>query len=112
MHIWPANGWLEAAAVLGRYSRSIVGWSMYESTTFKRMANVLMMVVWCRGKLVALLGHAVQGSRYAGENFQELLEEQARADVFDCIERFGNPTRRYSTLDSVSFAQVQKVQEA
>lgn len=28
--------------------------------------------------------------------------DQARADVFDYIERFYNPTRRHSTLDYLS----------
>ncbi len=28
--------------------------------------------------------------------------DQARADVFDCIERFYNPTRRHSTLGYLS----------
>jgi len=38
--------------------------------------------------------------------------EQARADVFDYIERFYNPMRRHSTLGYVSpvqFEQAQKV---
>ena len=31
--------------------------------------------------------------------------EQARADMFDCIERFYNPTRCHSTLGYVTPAQ-------
>ncbi len=38
--------------------------------------------------------------------------EQARADVFDFIERFYNPRRRYSTLGYVSPIQLDKAQEA
>ena len=38
--------------------------------------------------------------------------EQARADVFDYIERFYNPTRRHSTLGYVSPVQFEKAQEA
>ena len=38
--------------------------------------------------------------------------EQARADVFNCIERFYNPTRRHSTLGYVSPVQFEKAQEA
>ena len=37
---------------------------------------------------------------------------QARADVFDYIERFYNPTRRHSTLDYVSPAAFEKAQLA
>ena len=38
--------------------------------------------------------------------------EQARADVFDYIERFYNPTPRHSTLGYVSPIQFEKAQEA
>ncbi|WP_198087576.1 IS3 family transposase, partial [Variovorax sp. E3] len=38
--------------------------------------------------------------------------EQARADVFDYIERFYNPTRCYSTLGYVSPIQFEKAQKA
>jgi putative transposase len=37
---------------------------------------------------------------------------QARADVFDCIERFYNPTRRHSTLGYVSPIEFEKAQKA
>ena len=37
---------------------------------------------------------------------------QARADVFDYIERFYNPTRRHSTLGYVSPLQLEQAQEA
>ena len=38
--------------------------------------------------------------------------EQARADVFDYIERFYNPTRRHSTMGYVSPIDFEKAQEA
>ena len=38
--------------------------------------------------------------------------EQARADVFDYIERLYDPTRRHSTLGYVSPIQFEKAQEA
>ena len=38
--------------------------------------------------------------------------EQARADVFDYIERFYNPMRRHSTLGYVSPVQFEKAQKA
>ncbi len=37
---------------------------------------------------------------------------QARADVFDYIERFYNPTRRHSTLGYVSPVQFEQAQKA
>jgi len=36
----------------------------------------------------------------------------ARADVFDCIERFYNPRRRHSTLELVSPDQFEKPNQA
>lgn len=45
------------------------------------------------GKNVPLRGRAPLATR---------VREQARADVFDYIERFYNPTRRHSTLGHVS----------
>jgi putative transposase len=125
---------------------------MHESMTSQLVADALMMAVWRRGKLVALLHHSDQGSQYTSEHFQELLKaqgitcsmsragevwdnsamesffsslktertarkvyrtrEQARADVFDYIERFYNPTRRHSTLGYVTPIQFEKAQEA
>lgn len=38
--------------------------------------------------------------------------EQARADVFDCIERLYNPTRRYSTFGCVRPIEFKKAQKA
>lgn len=38
--------------------------------------------------------------------------EQARADVFDYIERFYNPARRHSTLGYVSPIEFEKAQKA
>ena len=38
--------------------------------------------------------------------------EQARADVFDYIERFYNPTHRHSTLGYVSPIEFEKAQKA
>jgi len=38
--------------------------------------------------------------------------EQARANVFDYIERFYNPTRRQSTVGYVSPVQIEEAQKA
>ncbi|WIW00249.1 IS3 family transposase [Paucibacter aquatile] len=38
--------------------------------------------------------------------------EQIRADVFDYIERFYNPTRRHSTLGYVSPIQFEEARKA
>ncbi|MFS4517995.1 IS3 family transposase [Delftia tsuruhatensis] len=75
-YIWTAEGLLYVAAVLDLYSRRIVGWSMQESMTSQLVVDALMMVVWRRGRLVALLHHSDQGSQYTSEHFQRLLDEQ------------------------------------
>jgi putative transposase len=75
-YIWAVEGWLYVAAVLDLYSRPIVGWSMQESMTSQLVADALMMAVWRRGRPVALLHHSDQGSQYASEHFQKLLDEQ------------------------------------
>lgn len=38
--------------------------------------------------------------------------KQARSDVFDYIERFYNPTRRYSTLEYISPIKFEEAREA
>ena len=43
---------------------------------------------------------------------QYATRDQARADVFDYIERFYNPRRRHSTLDLVSPDQFEKLNQA
>mgnify|MGYP000238098497 CR=1 FL=1 len=150
-YILTAEEWLYAAAVMDLYSRRIVGWSMQDSMTSQLVADALMMAVWRRGKLAALLHHSDQGSQCTSEHFQEFLKaqgiicsmsragevwdnsamesffnslktertarnvyrsrEQARADVFDYIERFYNPRRRHSTVGYVSPIDIEKVQK-
>lgn len=52
--------WLYAVAMLGLYSRRIVGWSMQESMTSQLMVDALMMAVWRRGKPMVLRHHSDQ----------------------------------------------------
>ncbi|MEN3748767.1 IS3 family transposase [Sphingomonas sp. HF-S3] len=141
-YIWTAEGWLYVAAVIGLFSRRVVGWSMSDTMTAQFVTDALVMAIWRRGKPDALLHHSDQGSQYTSEQFQRLMTDngvtcsmsrsgnvwdnaamesffsslkteriarktyrtrnQARADVFDYIERFYNPTRRHSTLGYLS----------
>jgi len=138
-HIWTAEGWLYAAAVINLYSRRIVGWSMSETMQAKMVSDALLMALWRRGNPSSLMHHTDQGSQYTSADFQELLKaqgitcrmsrrgefwdsatmesffsslkterlsrkvyrtrEDARADVFDSIERFCNPLRKDSKLN-------------
>ena len=137
-YIWTVEGWLYVAAVIGLFSRRVVGWSMKADMTAELVTDALMMAIWRRGKPDAVLHHSDQGSQYTSEQFQRLMTDhgvtcsmsrsgncwdnaamesffsslkteriarktyrtmdQARADVFNFIERFYNPTRRHSTL--------------
>ena len=107
--------------------------------TAQLVTDALVMAIWRRGKLDALLHHSDRGSQYTAEPFQKLMadhgvtcsmsrsgnvwdnavmesffsslkteriarkvyqtRDQARADVFDYVERFYNPSRHHSTID-------------
>src|SRR6266446_382345 len=110
--------------------------------TAQVVTDALVMAIWRRGKLDALLHHSDRGSQYTSEQFQRLLadsgvvcsmsrsgnvwdnaamesffsslktertgnktyrtRDQAKADVFDYIERFYNSKRRHSTIGYLS----------
>jgi DNA-binding transcriptional LysR family regulator len=118
------------------------GWSMSAEMTAQLVTDALVMAIWRRGKLDALLHHSDRGSQYTSEPFQRLMadngvvcsmsrsgnvwdnaamesffsslkterirhkiyrpRDEARADVFDYIERFYNPKRRHSTIGYLS----------
>ncbi len=141
-YIWTAEGWLYVAAVIDRFSRRVVGWSMSATMTAQLVTDALVMAIWRRGKPDALLHHSDRRSQYTSEQFQKLMadhgvscsmsragnvwdnaamesffsslktertarkvyptRDQARADVFDYIERFYNPQRRHSTIGYLS----------
>lgn len=148
-YLWTAEGWLYVATVMDLFSRRIVGWSMSSQMTSQLVADALLMAIWRRGPVKALLHHSDQGSQYSSEQFQRLLKEhgitcsmsrsgdcwdnaamesffstlktertsrknyqlrdEARADVFDYIERFYNPRRRHSTLGYLSPVNYEKM---
>jgi len=141
-YVWTAEGWLYVAAVIDLFSRRVVGWSMSAGMTAQLVTDALVMAIWRRGKLDALLHHSDRGSQYSSEQFQRLMadngvvcsmsrsgnvwdnaamesffsslkteriarklyrtRDEARADVFDYIERFYNPKRRHSTIGYTS----------
>ena len=148
-YIWTAEGWLYVACVLDLFSRRVVGWSMSATMTAQLVTDALVMAIWRRGKLDALLHHSDRGSQYTAEPFQKLMadhgvtcsmsrsgnvwdnavmesflsslkteriarkvyqtRDQARADVFDYVERFYNPTRRHSTIGYVSPMEFERI---
>ena len=148
-YVWTAEGWLYVACVLDLFSRRVVGWSMSATMTAQLVTDALVMAIWRRGKLDALLHHSDRGSQYTAEPFQKLMadhgvtcsmsrsgnvwdnavmesffsslkteriarkvyqtRDQARADVFDYVERFYNPTRRHSTIGYVSPMEFERI---
>ena len=74
-YISTAEGWPYVAAVMGLFSRRVVGWSMSATMGAQLVADALMMAIWRRGKPDALLHDSDQGSQYASEQFQTLLAD-------------------------------------
>lgn len=73
-YLWTREGWLFVAVVLDLYARRVVGWSMQADMTAQLVTDALVMAVWRRGGIDALLHHSDRGSQYTSEAFQRLLE--------------------------------------
>ena len=86
-YIWTAEGWLYVAAVIDLFSRRVVGWSMSSSMTAQLVADALLMAIWRRGKVDALLHHSDQGSQYTSDQFRTLMEDNG---VTCSMSRSGN----------------------
>ena len=69
------EGWLYLAAVEDLYSRQIVGWSMSERMTSRRVVDALEMAVSRRLPGEGLVAHSDRGSQYASDHYQGLLEQ-------------------------------------
>lgn len=74
-YMWTAEDWLYVGAVGDMFSRGVVGWSMKAEMTAVLVTDALVMAIWRRGKSDTLLRHSDQGSQYASQHFQELLDE-------------------------------------
>jgi len=69
------KGWLYLAIVLDLYSRQVIGWAMSNKNASKLVQDALTMAMWRRGKVKEVVVHSDQGSTYASNNYQALLEE-------------------------------------
>jgi putative transposase len=74
-YLWTTEGWLYVAVVMDLFSRRVVGWSMNSRMTAQLVSDAMLMAIWRRGPLQALLHHSDQGSQYTSEQFQRLLKE-------------------------------------
>ncbi|MGY4182981.1 putative transposase [Bradyrhizobium sp. USDA 4518] len=86
-YLWTAEGWLYVAAVIGLFSRRVVGWSMNAAMTAQLVTDALLMAIWRRGKPDALLHHSDQGSQYTSEQFQSLMADHG---IVCSMSRSGN----------------------
>ena len=89
------------------YSRRIIGWSMSRRLSRHIAVNALSMALGQRRPGVDLIHHSDRGVQYLSDAFQALLKkygtrDEARADVFDYIERFYNRKRRHGYVGNVS----------
>jgi len=94
-YLWTAEGWLYVAVVMDLFSRRIVGWSMSSQMTAQLVIDALMMAIWRRGSVQALLHHSDQGSQYTSEPFQLLLKEHG---ITCSMSRSGNCWDTQSTI--------------
>lgn len=78
-YVWTAEGWLDVTAVLGLFSRHVVGWSMKGERDALLVIKVLMIAVWRRGKADALLHHSDLGGQFTINQFQRLLADHGIA---------------------------------
>lgn len=90
------KGWLYLAAVLDIGTRRIIGWSMAAHMKTELVIDALRMALARRGRSAAqrhtttLIYHADQGSQYASDDCQQLVEQHglqmsmsARGDCYD-----------------------------
>jgi len=54
-YVWMTEGWLYVVVVIDLFSRRVVGWSMSAAMTAQLVSDALVMAIWRRGKLDALL---------------------------------------------------------
>jgi putative transposase len=64
------EGWLYLAVVVDLYSRKVVGWSMKPTLAKELVLDTLLMAVWRRRPLQAVIVHSDQGSQYDCDDWQ------------------------------------------
>ena len=69
------QGWLYLAVMIDLFSRSVIGWSMGKNNNAQLVQDALTMALWRRGKKAKIIVHSDQGSTYASNGYQQLLNE-------------------------------------
>ena len=70
-YIQTQEGWLYLAAILDRYSRKIVGWSMSERIDTDLVLKAFAMACWHCQPASNLLFHSDRGVQYASGNYRQ-----------------------------------------
>lgn len=81
------DGKIYLAAVLDLYSRFVVGWALSAVNDRHLVIKALDMALKRRGPVAGLLHHSDQGSPYASEDYQDLLDAQG---IRGSMSRRGN----------------------
>ena len=82
------NGKLFLAVVLDLYSKFVVGWALSPVNDRHLTIAALKMAIKRRCPGLGLLHHSDQGSTYASEDYQKILEERG---IVCSMSRRGNP---------------------
>lgn len=86
-YIETQEGWLYLAAILDRYSRKIVGWSMSERIDTKLVLKAFDMALLHRRPTSKVLFHSDRGVQYASNDYRRAL---AQAGLVPSMSRKGN----------------------
>jgi putative transposase len=74
-YIETQEGWLYLAAILDRYSRKIVGWSMSEQIDSDLVLKAFDMALLHRQQPAKVLFHSDRGVQYASADYREALSQ-------------------------------------
>ena len=86
-HIETQEGWLYLAAILDRYSRKIVGWSMSERIDTDLVLKAFDMALLHRRPTSKVLFHSDRGVQYASADYRRALDQ---AGLVPSMSRQGN----------------------
>lgn len=81
------EGWLYLAVLLDLYSRKVIGWSFSSRNDEALTLAALRMALDQRQPAPGLIHHSDQGSTYASNEYQDVLEQN---DIIGSMSRRGN----------------------
>ncbi len=100
-----AGEFVYLAAVLDRYSRRVVGWSLDRSLASRLAVTALQRAIISRQPLAGLVHHSDRGVQYASREYVELLKSH---EITSSMSRAANP---YDNAACESFMKTLKYEE-